>query len=71
MSNRILALYEEVPEPGDDTRYWLEISRSASGQPGLFFTVTWMGSDEGGELTVAVEDGNALLAPVIEWLNKA
>jgi len=73
MSDRTLVLYEESRNP--EGPYWtLRIERAASGRPGLFFTIEHKMFDRSREdldesLTVVVEDGRALLAPVMEWLN--
>lgn len=72
MSDRTLALYEEPRDKEDHTRYWLSVERSAAGQPALVFTITYIDdyANEGGELTVVVEDGNKFLSPVIDWLDE-
>lgn len=74
MADRTLVLYEE--ERNEFGPYWrLRIDRSAAGQPGLLFTISTEMYDAerypnlSQELTIVVKDGNALLAPVIEWLN--
>jgi hypothetical protein len=74
MSDRNLVTY--VEPRNEFGPYWrLRIDRSANGQPGLFFTIETEMYDRDKyphlheELTVVVEDGNALLAPVLEWLN--
>jgi hypothetical protein len=72
MSDRTLVKYEE-PRSHKGPYWGLTIERSAAGQPGLFFTISHRSFDgtlKGEELTVMVDDGRALLAPVIEWLNQ-
>lgn len=78
MSDRTLVHYLEPRN--DEGPYWsLTIERSAAGQPGLFFTIktqTFSDADRhiaslNHEMTIVVEDGNELLAPVLEWLNDA
>lgn len=70
MSDRNLVTYVEPRE--DDGPFWiLEIDRSASGRPGLLFTIRheYFDSDLGPrELTVVVEDGSKLLEAVNLWL---
>lgn len=74
MSDRSLAHYEE--ERLEHGPIWtLDIHRSSAGQPGLFFTIRCEMYDTkyahlNQELTIVVEDGNALLAPVLEWLEE-
>lgn len=77
MANRTLARYDDgkLTEQRDgELGYegWhsvLRIERSAAGQPGLFFVIEdWDGGFKAGESCVVVEDGNAFLAPVLEWL---
>lgn len=72
MSDRTLVEYQE--ERNEEGPYWrLEIQRSAAGQPGLLFTISYEsfdGSLDPAELTILVDDGNTLLAPVLEWLNR-
>lgn len=76
MANRSLAYYTDS-EPNEDGIHegWhntLRIERSAAGQPGLFFIIEdWDGGLKAGESLVVVKDGNALLAPVLEWLRQA
>jgi hypothetical protein len=78
MANRVLVTYEEERLP-EGAHWTLEIQRSAAGQPGLLFTIkteTFSEDDRhieslNRELTIVVTDGNALLAPVLEWLNDA
>lgn len=77
MADRNLVHYEEPRlEHGP---YWtLDIDRSANGQPGLLLTIKCGTYDEryrhiealNQEMTIIVEDGNALLAPVLAWLSK-
>lgn len=78
MSDRTLVRYLEPRN--DEGPYWtLTIERSAAGQPALLFTIkTQTFSDAhrhieslNHEMTIVVEDGNELLAPVLEWLNDA
>lgn len=77
MSDRILSLTSEARLPGGP--FWtLEISRAASGSPGLLFTIKSESADPkdrhlpllNREMTFIAGDGNAVLAPVMEWLNK-
>lgn len=73
MGDRTLVLYEE--ERNAEGPYWrMRIERSSAGQPGLLFTISHDPLHEGmyrrEELTIVVNDGNALLAPVLEWLNR-
>jgi hypothetical protein len=75
MSNRNLVTYEEERLP-EGPHWMLQIDRSAGGQPGLFFTIkteSFSPDDRhieslNQELTIVVDDGNALLAPVLDWL---
>ena len=75
MSNRTLVHYEEERNP--EGPYWtLEIQRSSAGQPGLLFTIRSEMFDRrlaklDREMTIVVNDGSALLAPVLEWLERA
>lgn len=72
MSDRTLVDYKEDRLP-DGPHWGLEIQRSANGQPGLLFTITYDSFDgtlPHREMTIVVKDGNALLAPVIEWLKR-
>lgn len=72
MADRTLVHYEEERHP--EGPYWtLDIDRSAAGQPGLLLTIGMKMFDSNHqhldrEMTIVVEDGNALLAPVLEWL---
>lgn len=75
MSDRNLVHYEE--ERNEHGPYWtLDIDRSATGTPGLFFTIrsaSYLERDRNiealnRELSVFVKDGNELLAPVLAWL---
>lgn len=77
MADRNLVHYEEERNP--EGPYWtLDIDRSAAGQPGLFFTIeskTFSEADRHIEslnqrMTIVVKDGDALLRPVLEWLQK-
>ena len=73
MSDRNLVTYEEPRNPTGP--YWtLKIDRSAAGQPGLLLTIetNWFDGNPRGhnEMTIVVENGNELLAPVLEWLNR-
>lgn len=70
MADRTLVRYEE-PRLDDGPHWSLEISRSAAGQPGLFFTIQHKSLDGTfeEEMTVIVDDGNVLLAPVLAWLD--
>ena len=73
MSNRTLVAYEEERHGGEP--HWrLEIERSAAGTPGLLFTISYKMHNRqyahlDREMIVIVKDGNALLAPVMAWLN--
>lgn len=73
MSDRTLVTYEE--ERNEHGPYWrLQIDRSAAGAPSLLVTISTemydpMHSQLNREMTIVVKDGNALLAPVLEWLN--
>lgn len=74
MADRNLVHYEE--SRNEYGPYWtLDIERSAAGQPRLLFTIkSRMFDDERypelrNQMTIVVEDGNELLAPVLEWLN--
>ena len=71
MSDRNLVSYDEPRLP--DGPYWrLRIDRSAAGAPGLLFTIehaSFDGTLPLQDMTVIVEDGRALLAPVLKWLN--
>lgn len=72
MSDRVLVKYEEDRLP-DGPHWGLEIQRSSAGQPGLLFTITFDSVDgtlPHQEMTVVVRDGNALLAPILEWLRR-
>lgn len=72
MADRNLVTYLESRNP--EGPYWrLKIDRSAGGQPGLMFTISTEMFDPhyarlNEELTIFVEDGNEVLAPVIAWL---
>ena len=72
MSDRNLVTYEE--ERLEDGPHWrLMIDRSSAGQPGLFFTISFDSVDASlphQEMTVVVDDGVALLTPVIRWLQE-
>jgi hypothetical protein len=56
--------------------YWrLKIDRSAAGQPGILVTISMEMYEEkyahlNREMTIVVDDGNAVLAPVMKWLNE-
>jgi hypothetical protein len=71
MSDRNLVTYEEPRNP--EGPYWrLAIDRLSSGQPGLVFTISVDHFNDmlpREELTVVVADGDALLKPVLEWLD--
>jgi len=70
MADRILSKYEE-PRLEDGPHWSVEVSRSAGGAPGLFFTIKYEsvdGSIPSTDMTVLVEDGNEFLKPVIDWL---
>lgn len=77
MSDRNLVHYEE--ERLEHGPHWtLDIDRSSAGQPGLLITIRskmhdpkYSGHPElEREMTIVVEDGNALLGPVLEWLEE-
>ena len=77
MADRNLVHYEE--ERNSEGPYWtLDIERSAAGQPGLLFTIESKAFSESDrhiealnrQMTIVVRDGNALLAPVLEWLGR-
>lgn len=71
MGDRTLARYEE-PRNEEGPHWSLEIDRSAAGAPGLLFTIhndPFEGSPlKAEQMTVVVEDGRSLLAPVNAWL---
>lgn len=70
LSDRNLVTYMEPRLEGGP--YWrLKIDRSANGQPGLLFTITYDSVDgtlDAQEMTVIVEDGFSVLKPVLDWL---
>lgn len=74
MADRNLVHYEE--SRNEHGPHWtLDIERSAAGQPALLFTIKTRAHDDErypelrNQMTIVVEDGNELLAPVLEWLN--
>lgn len=72
MADRVIArMTEEMPHLGRDSRYTLEIERSAAGPPGLLIEIgfTHQGVEET-SYCVNVPDGVKLLTPVVEWLNE-
>lgn len=76
MSNRNLAHYEEPRNEHGDRHWTLDIDHSAVGRPGLLLTIRSTMLDRSRshldrEMTVVVDDGNELLAPVLEWLGRA
>lgn len=76
MANRMLAQISDG-KPNEDGIFegWhsvLRVDRSAAGQPGLLFVIEdYDGGLKAGETCVTVPDGNAFLAPVLDWLNDA
>jgi hypothetical protein len=72
MADHTLVLYEEPRN--EEGPYWtLRIERAAS-RPGLFFTIECKMFDPAyaslnQKMVIVVDDGRALLAPVMEWLN--
>ena len=80
MANRTLASHDDGTlteqrdgELGyDGAHSTLRIERSAAGRPGLLFIIEdHHGGGLSGETCVSIEDGNAFLAPVLEWLNES
>lgn len=70
MADRNLVTYRE---PTNDRGYYsrVRIERLSSGQPGLIVIVDEYAFDETYHTScVVVPDGNELLAPVVEWLNR-
>lgn len=68
MANRTLSTYVESTH---GMTFRLDVERSASGQPGLFFDIYAEDGDGTvfADTCVFVRDGNEFLAPVIAWLN--
>jgi len=77
VSDRILSQAREARRPGGPL-WTITAGRSAIGAPGVFFTIENMAADPeqrhiaamNREMTIFIDDGNAFLAPVTEWLNK-
>jgi hypothetical protein len=71
MADRTLSTFEE-PRNEFGPRWTITADRSASGQPGVLFTIRHEPNQEGAypveEMTVVVADANEFLAPVLEWL---
>lgn len=73
MSDRNLVRYVEKRNP--EGPYWrLNIDRSTGGQPGILLTISMDMFDPkyshlNQEMTIFVDDGNAVLKPVLDWLN--
>lgn len=65
MGDRTLVLYRESDKQAHP--YQLRIERSSAGAPQLFFTII---NELEEESTIIVDDGNAVLAPVIAWLQE-
>lgn len=74
MADRTLVEYLE--SRNEFGPYWrLKIDRSAAGQPGILITISTEMYDErysdlNREMTIIVDDANAVLAPVMKWLNE-
>lgn len=72
MANRVLVEYEE--DRYEFGPHWtLEVQRSASGRPGLVFSIAGRMHDRNyrdldQELTVFVDDGWAVIQPILDWL---
>jgi hypothetical protein len=72
MSNRTLAHTRDDGATGEGWYSELRIERSAAGQPSLLFIVEdYENGTAQGSAAVVVKDGNATLAPVLQWLNQA
>lgn len=75
MSDRVLVTYEEDRLP-EGPHWTLTIERSAEGAPGLLLTIKSKMHDPdyqhiealNREMTIVVNDGEALLEPVLAWL---
>lgn len=72
MADRTLVEYLE--SRNEFGPYWrLKIDRSAAGRPGILVTISTEMYDAkyahlNQEMTIVVDDANAVLAPVLEWL---
>lgn len=74
MADRTLVEYLE--SRNEFGPYWrLKIDRSSAGQPGIIITISTEMYDPkyahlNREMTIIVDDANAVLAPVMKWLNE-